>query len=74
MIKTVTQSDFIRYAYNECGLHDSDRIQRAIDGDPLASGEFDEMVSIIQLPDKACLEPSQRSIDRILDFAKSCKS
>ena len=40
MIKTTTYSDLINYAYNENGLIDGDRTQRAIDGDPNLKSEL----------------------------------
>ena len=64
MIKTTTYSDLINYAYNENGLIDGDRTQRAIDGDPNLKSEYDEIYKVIntldsvqapQVPDK-CIE------------------
>ncbi len=70
MMKTTTQNDLLSYAYNETDLQDSDRIQRAIDGDPLVAGDFNEIVSVIEVLDKAVPEINPAVIDRILEFAK----
>ena len=71
MIKRSTLSDLLSYAYNESDLHESDRIQRAIDGDPILKEEFNEVVSTIRILDEAKPEINPESIRRILEFAKS---
>jgi len=70
MIKTITQTDLLLYAYNESGLSESDRVQRGIDGDPLVQRDFKELVQAIYSMDDLLLEPSEKSIRRILDFSK----
>lgn len=71
MTKTTTQRSLLLYAYNECALFESDGIQRSIDGDPLVQQEFNEMVNIIQSLDKVVLDPSKKSIEAILAFART---
>ena len=68
MMKTTTQNELLTYAYNETGLRDSDRIQRAIDGDPIVADEFNEIVSVLNLLDKAVPEINPATIERILQF------
>lgn len=68
MIKTTTYSDLITYAYNENGLIDGDRTQRALDGDPLLKSDFDEIVSVINTLDSAAPKVPERCIEKILQF------
>jgi hypothetical protein len=68
MMKTTTQSDLISYAYNETGMHDSDRIQRSIDGDPVVTDEFNDIVSVMEILDQAKPELKPSLIEKILQF------
>ena len=68
MIKRTTQTDLLSYAYNDAGLCDSDRIQRAIDGDPLIMEDFKEIIKVIKILDSAKPEISPESMNRILKF------
>ncbi len=68
MIKTTTYSDLITYAYNENGLIDGDRTQRALDGDPLLKSDFDEIISVINTLDSAAPKVPERCIEKILQF------
>lgn len=74
MIKTTTQNDLVLYAYNENGLLDADRIQRSIDGDPLAREEFNEIIETFNMLKELQLEPSEKSIEKILAFSRATKS
>lgn len=67
MIKNTTQQELLLYAYNETNLCDSERIQRAIDSDPLLQHEYDEIFSIIELL-SISPEVSPDSVKRILEF------
>ena len=71
MTKTTTQKNLLLYAYNECGLLDSDSIQRSIDGDPLVQHEFTELVNAIHSFDACALDPSEKSIDAILAYSRN---
>jgi hypothetical protein len=70
MNKTSTQSDLIKYAYNETNLPDSDRIQRAIDGDPLVQQDYNEIHDVLNTLNEGRMEPSEKSIKAIMDKAK----
>jgi len=71
MIKTTTSSDLILYACNETNLADSDRVQRCIDGDPVVQQEFNETVEAMYAMKEIVMDPSQKSIDRILAFSRA---
>ncbi len=68
MIKRSTFSDLLSYAYNETGLHESDRIQKSIDGDPLVQEEFNELTETIKILDEAAPEVNPEVIEKILRF------
>lgn len=69
MIKRSTFSDLISYAYNETGLHDSDRIQRIIDGDPIIAEEYKEINSVLEVLGSVTPEINPDTIKRILSFS-----
>ena len=69
MIKTTTHSDLLKYAYNETGMSDSDRLQRSIDGDPVVADDFTEIVSVMNLLDEAVPEVNPSIVEKIL---KAC--
>ena len=71
MEKTSTQHDLIRYAYNETNMKDADRIQRAIDGDPLLQEDFNEINDVLNTLDKGKVQPSDETVKKILDFARN---
>jgi hypothetical protein len=70
MNKTSTQSDLIKYAYNETDLQDSDRIQRSIDGDPLVQQDYNEIHDVLKTLDEGKLNPSEESLKAIMKKAK----
>ena len=72
MNKTTTQ-DLIYYAYNEADLKNSDRIQRSIDGDPLMQNDYNDLIETLTSLDGGKLQPSDATVKRILDFAKSVR-
>jgi hypothetical protein len=57
------------YACNETGLTDSDRIQRAIDGDPLTADDFSAIVQLIETLETPVPGPSDALVSRILGHA-----
>ena len=69
IIKSTNYSDLLCYYYNETDLLDSDRIQRAIDGDPILQNEYNELNEMMELIAIPTLEPSAKSIERILALA-----
>jgi hypothetical protein len=70
MIKRTTYSDLLLYAYNETGLCDSDRIQRAVDSDPVIAGDFQEVIEFMGMLDEARPAVSPQALARILDAAR----
>lgn len=55
------------YACNETGLAESDRVQRAIDGDPLVADAYSEVLEVISALDATKIPgPSDALVSRIL--------
>ena len=73
MNKTTTKNDLLLYAYNETDLKDSDRIQRAIDGDPLVKEEYYEINQMLEILDQGKVSPSESVIKKILEKASQIK-
>ena len=48
-VTTTQQQEWLLYFYNECGMRDSDRIQRSIDGDPVKQADYRELVDQLDL-------------------------
>lgn len=70
MAKTTTTKDLLLYAYNETDLLNSDRIQRGIDGDPLVTGEYKEVLEALENLNCQLPVPGDACIQRILEFAR----
>ena len=70
MKQTFTNPLLLLYAYNEADLSGSDEAQRMIDGDPVVAADYRELNERIECLDAFKAEPSEASIQRILDFAK----
>ena len=68
MNRTTTYLDLFNYAYNDCDLINSDRVQRAIDGDPQIKNDFDEVVNVINTFDQGVPQVSDKCIEKILQF------
>ena len=69
MKQTFTNPLLLLYAYNEADLSGSDQAQRMIDGDPVVAADYRELNEQIECLDAFKAEPSEASIQRILDFA-----
>ena len=70
MNKTTTKQDLILYAYNETDLKNSDRIQRAIDGDPLVQDEYKGITDTLDFLEAGKVQPSAETIEKIMSFSK----
>ncbi len=68
MIKTTTYLDLLDYAYNDSNLAKGDRVQRAIDGDPILQTEFNELVEVINVLDSVAPKVPDVCIEKILQF------
>ena len=71
MNKTSTTIDLLLYLYNETRMTESVLIQKAIDYDPETEEEFEELKSAVASLDRLLESPSEKSVNRILNYSKS---
>ena len=69
MNTTFTLNDLIRFAYNETDFLETTLILRAFDNDYHLKKMYDEFLAILKCLDGYEIEPSQKSIDAILDYS-----
>lgn len=70
MTKTFTQNDLIRFIYQETTEEETKEINLGLAADPELQRQFRELMLSRNALDKARLEPSSRTIDQILDYAR----
>lgn len=74
MTKTSTPNDVIRYAYGEViTSSEKKNIENAIVSNSELSGLYFEVMAMQKSLNKIRREPSQKSVDRILQFSKNFK-
>lgn len=71
MTKTFTHDDLIRYIYRETSDAENKELENALLCDPGLSEMYKEIKSIFKNLDGILEEPSQRSVDNILNYSKS---
>ena len=70
MTKTFTQSDLIRFIYLETTEEETHEINRALPSDPELQRQYRELMLSKNSLDKARLEPSAKSVENILQYAR----
>ena len=70
MIKTSTRDELIRYIYGESTKNETDDIINLVLCDNKANHEFDEIANLKMQLNQVQEEPSNRCIDRILNYSK----
>jgi len=71
MIKTFTQTDSIRYVYHETTEEENDQINRALLRDSDLRALYSEVRETLKDLDAAMMQPSESTIEKILDYSKS---
>jgi hypothetical protein len=66
-----TLNKLILYYFNETNLPETVLTQLAIDGDVEVEEEFQTIVKTMEFIDQSLVNPSQSSIEKILNFSKS---
>ncbi|MDQ3049569.1 MAG: hypothetical protein M3Q95_01655 [Bacteroidota bacterium] len=69
MSKTSTTEKLVLYLFNETGMTDSVLIQRSIDNDDEVEMEFTNIKRAFRFVDRALVDPSPASVNRILQYA-----
>lgn len=71
MIKTFTQDDLVRYIYQETTNEENIEIEQALLFDEALADEYATLSSIVSSVNTIQKEPSQKTIDSILNYSKS---
>lgn len=70
MTKTFTEDDLVRFLYNELNPAEADELRELLVVDEELRDRLSELQSTVVELDKLSFQPSQRTIDRILQFSK----
>ncbi len=70
MIKTFTRDELIRYIYGESTNTETEEIVSGVLCDNDVNREFDELTDLKQQLNSIREEPSNRSIDNILNYSR----
>jgi hypothetical protein len=71
MIKTFTHDDVIRLAYQETDEEETSEIQTALLCEPELMDFYKRIVRSQSMLDEIQIEPSERSVNNILNYAKA---
>ena len=71
MTKTFTPNDVLRYLYKETDAVESAELEQALVVRGELLDQYAQLTSIKEQLDKVQLSPSQRTINKILDYSKS---
>lgn len=70
MTKTFTENDLVRFLYDELNKEKKQALERALLTDLDLQSELENLRSTINDLDQVTYSPSQRSVNKILDFSK----
>lgn len=71
MIKTFTQDDLVRYIYQETTKEENIEIEQAMLFDEALADDYAELCGVVSSLNGIQKEPSQSTIDSILNYSKS---
>lgn len=71
MTKTFTENDLLRYVYSETSKIENVEIENALLCDQQLQESYSQLVSILSDLDRCVIEPSDRTIQGILDYSRS---
>jgi len=71
MIKTFTHDDVIRLAYQETNEEETSEIKTALLCDPGLMDFYRRIVKSKTMLDESNIEPSERSVNNILNYARA---
>ena len=74
MIKVFTQTDLIRYLYQETTEEEKKEIEKALERDPELNSQFTELSAVMMELDFASLEPSEKTVQNILSHSRNTRS
>jgi hypothetical protein len=70
MIHYVTPNDLLRFIYRETSAEEEARIKTELTENPRLALEFHQLMQAVQLLDGCSMEPSETSVNVILDYSK----
>ena len=74
MIKTFTQTDLIRYLYHEITEEEKTEIDLALTRDVNLKALYNEVLAAFKDLDKAALQPSAKTVFKILEYSRSLQT
>lgn len=74
MIKVFTQTDLIRYLYQETTEEERKEIDKALKRDPELNSLFTELSAVMTDLDCATLNPSDKTVQNILSYSRNTRS
>ena len=74
MTKTFTHDDIIRYVYQETSVEENSAIEKALICDSQLLDEYHEILALGRSLNMVNKEPSQKSVNNILNYSKSLTS
>ncbi|MEQ8470324.1 MAG: hypothetical protein RIC35_04025 [Marinoscillum sp.] len=70
MTKTFTENDLVRFLYDELNKIEKEALESALLTDLDLQSELENLRSVMKDLDKVSYSPSQRSVNKILEFSK----
>ncbi len=70
MSKNFTPEDIIAYLYSETSLSGSLAVEKALHGDPMLSGEYDELVNAYDELPRAAFNAPRRALQAVLRYSE----
>lgn len=71
MTQTVTQQEIINVLYDELPLDERDKVQKMILLDTALQQEFFDLQLLQRKLDQICLDPSEGTFQKILEYSRS---
>ncbi|MEQ9306498.1 MAG: hypothetical protein RJQ14_21475 [Marinoscillum sp.] len=70
MTKTFTENDLVRFLYDELSKNEKEALESALLTDSDLQSELENLRSVQKDLEKVSFAPSQRSVNKILEFSK----
>ena len=74
MTKTFTHDDLIRYIYSDVTETEKTEIEQALTCETELLDEYHKLLAVIKEIDKVEIEPSEKTVQKILNYSKSLNS
>lgn len=71
MTRTFTRNDLLMFLYRETSQEETQHIKKALLFDDRLSSDYQEIEQMASLLDEVFSEPSEKSIENVLNYSKS---